>query len=149
MANLIFLTAIIAGTIFLIIKRIRPQQNRGKASEILENFFFPAGNIQKRKVVEAFSKITSQKFSDEEIIDFFLKEKGLQLIYTEQNISKSVVKYIQKPTMIDLNYFERVKFQEVFINYPRGFEVKYVENANTVFNELPLQKVSSIIAKSA
>jgi len=148
MANWIFLTAIIAGITVLIIRR-RLQPKRSDASLILEEILFPSGNTQKRKVIEAFGKITKQQYTDEEIIDFFLKEKGLQLFSINCELSPEVVKFVNKPTMIDLNYFERVKFHQTFINYPKNFEVRLVENADTVFGELPEKKLASIIAKIA
>ena len=118
MANWIFLTAIFAGAILLILKKMKPQQKRSNASQILENILFPDGNIQKRKVIETFNDITNNNYSEEEIVDFFLKEKGLQLLSINHDLSTSVKKYIRQDTLIDLNYFERVKFHKVFINYP-------------------------------
>jgi hypothetical protein len=118
MANWIFLTA-----------------KRSKASETLENILFPEGNIQKRKVIDAFNTITNETYSNEEILDFFMKEKGLQLISIDADLSSEVKKYIRKDTLIDLNYFERVKFHKTFINYPRNFEVRKIENSKTSFTE--------------
>jgi hypothetical protein len=128
MANWIFLTA-----------------KRSKASETLENILFPEGNIQKRKVIDAFNTITNEDYSNEEILDFFMKEKGLQLISINTDLPPSVKKYIRKDTLIDLNYFERVKFHEVFINYPRNFEVRKIENSETIFNETSLS--ASLVTK--
>ena len=122
MAYWIFLIAVFVGTLFFFIKYSALQNKRIKPSEVLEKILFPSGNAQKKGVIEEFKKITSQNFSDDEIIDFFLKEKGLQLISINIDFSPSVKKFIFKPTMIDLNYFERVKFHEMFLNYPKVFK---------------------------
>ena len=142
----IFITTAFAGTIYLFLMNTTLQIKRKKPSQVLEEILFPFGKAQKRKVIEAFKKVTPQKFSDEEIIDFFMKEKGLQMIPTNPDLSQSLVKYIRKDTLIDLNYFERVKFHETFINYPRNFEVPIIESAGTIFNELPRIKVASLTA---
>ena len=137
MANTIFLTAIFAGIVLLIKKRM-PQQKKDKASDILENVLFPEGNVHKRKVIEAFNKITNNNYSDEEILDFFMKEKGLQLISINVYLPSSVKKFIRKDTLIDLNYFERVKFHELFINYPLNLEVQKIENSETIFKQIKI-----------
>jgi hypothetical protein len=118
MANWIFLTA-----------------KRSKAYETLENILFLGGETQKNKVIDEFNKITNTNYSNEEILDFFMKEKGLQLISIDADLSSEVKKYIRKDTLIDLNYFERVKFHQAFINYPRNFEVRKIENSETIYNE--------------
>jgi len=148
MANWILLITIFAGTMLLLIKK-RLQIKRNAVSMKLEELLFPLGNAQKRKVIEAFGGITQHDYSDEEILDFFMKEKGLQLSYLNSDLSPAVIKFINKPTMIDLNFFERVKFHETFINYPKNFEFRLVENADTVFSELSGKKITSAVAKIA
>jgi hypothetical protein len=79
MANWIFLTA-----------------KRSKASETLENILFPEGNIQKTKVIDAFNTITNENYSNEEILDFFMKEKGLQLISIDADLPSDVKNILGK-----------------------------------------------------
>jgi hypothetical protein len=146
MANWIILTAIFAVTI-LIIRKLQILQPKTKSAyQILEEIFFPQGNAQKNKVINAFKKITNQNFSDDEIIDFFLKEKGLQMLAVSDEMKPSVIKYIRTDTLINLNYFERVKFQEVFINYPQNFEIRTIESAETVFETYPAGSGIALIA---
>ncbi|MDR2927784.1 MAG: hypothetical protein LBV41_06250 [Cytophagaceae bacterium] len=148
MANWIFITVIVGSIIFIIMKIAFPHIKREKANKILEEKLFPNGELQKNKVINAFRKLTTQQFSDEQIIDFFMKEKGLQMILIDEELPVSVAKYVRKPTMIDLNYFERIKFHETFINYPCGFEVRKVENSQTLFKEVVVSKGKVVLAKN-
>ena len=129
MAYWIINTAIFTRIIFLITRIIVPRVNTRRALETLDEILFPDGESQKNKVIETFKKITKQQFSEEEILDFFIKEKGIQLMSIDTDFSDSVKKYLMKPTLVELNYFEKVKFHETFINYPRNFGTMKIENS--------------------
>jgi len=147
MADWIIYTTIFAVTLLSLIKiAVSQMAKRRKPSEILEDILFPQGNIQKRFVIDSFKKVTNQNFLDKEILDFFMKEKGLQMIYINSEIASNVKKYVKKPTLIDLNYFERVKFHEVFFNYPLNFKKQMIETSETVFEGLPIKKTQEKIS---
>ena len=67
------------------------------------------------------------------------------------DFSESLKKYLMKPTLVDLNYFEMVKFNETFINYPRNFENKQfnnkIESSETIFEITPENKQSAFLRK--
>ena len=147
MANWIINMAIIAGTFFFIVKFVLPSINKKRAAKALDEILFPNGEPQKNKVIESFKKITKQQFTNEEIIDYFIKEKGMQLMSITPDFSESLKKYLQLPTLVELNYFEMVKFNETFINYPRNFEPKKIENADTLFELKPDNKKSAFLCK--
>ena len=136
MATWIINLAIIAGAFFVIVRFVLPGINKKRADKALNEILFPNGDSQKSKVIEAFKKITKRQFTNDEILDFFTKEKGMQLMSINPDFQESLKKYILKPTLVELNYFERVKFHETFINYPKNFEtVKSIkiESADTIF----------------
>ena len=146
MAYWIFNTAIIAGIItgilFIIMKIVVPKMNKKRAVKALDEILFPNGNSQKNKVIAAFKKITQRQFSENEMLDFFIKEKGIQLMSINVDFSSSLKKYLMKPTLVELNYFEKVKFHETFINYPQNFGTMKIENSETIF-EINSEKKSS------
>ena len=151
MAYWIINTAIIAGIstgiIFIIIGIAIPKINKKRATEAFEEILFPNGNFQKNKVIEAFKKITHRQFTEEEILDFFIKEKGIQLMSINADFSSLLKKYLLRPTLVELNYFEKVKFHETFINYPRNFGTMKIENSETIFELNSEKKTSTFFAK--
>ena len=144
----IFMT-IITGILFIIIKIAVPKINKKRAYKALDKILFPNGNSQKNKVIDAFRKITQRKFTNEEILDFFIKEKGIQFMSIDPDFSSFLKKYLMIPTLVELNYFEKVKFHETFINYPRNFETvnSKIENSEIVFELLQDNKTPAFLAK--
>ncbi|PWD99168.1 hypothetical protein [Marinilabilia rubra] len=120
--------AIIVGAIlpiaYISAKKIFPKLVRKKASKKLESILFPDGYWQKSEVLKTFRKFTSDRFSDEEILDYFFKIKGLQTIKINSGTNFWIRKYLFSPTTIKLNYFEQVKFYETFLNFPEPSEQK-------------------------
>jgi len=120
--------AIIVGLIlpiaYVSVKKIFPILVRKKASNRLESILFPEGYWQKSEVLKTFRKFTSDRFSDEEILDYFFKIKGLQTIKINSGTNFWIKKYLFSLTAIKLNYFEQVKFYETFLNYPEPSEQK-------------------------
>ena len=144
MAYWIFLSTIFVLTLYLFLKIVITQYRSRKPSLILQNILFPSGNAQKKKVIEAFNAITKNRFSDKEIIDFFVKEKGLQLFSVNPELSSAIQKYIRKDTLINLDYFERVKFHETFINYPHNFEIPEISDTEMIMAEQPPLKPGEV-----
>ena len=151
MAYWIINTAIITGIIFLFTKIIIPRANSKKALEILEEILFPNGESQKNKVIETFRRITKRQLTKNEMLDYFIKEKGIQLISIDTDFSDSVKKYLMKPSLVELDYFEKVKFHEAFINYQVNLEALKsngkIENSDTVFEIMPKIKTPAFLAK--
>jgi len=127
--NTTIITGIITGILFIIMKIVVPKNDKKRAIKALEKILFPNGESQKNKVVEVFKKITQRQFTEEEILDFFIKEKGIQFMSINTEFSSSLKKYLMRPTLVELNYFEKVKFHETFINYPRNFGTMKIENS--------------------
>ena len=95
-----------------------------RAAAILNKILFPLGESQKRKVIATFNAITNSRFSPEEIVDYFIKTKGRQMFFSgDKKFSNSIKSYLNIPTIIDLDYFEQVKFHKIFINYPNNIDV--------------------------
>jgi hypothetical protein len=89
-----------------------------RAKHELLNLLFPLGDSQKEDTLEIIGAITRNRFSDEELLDYYLKIKGLQAINLNDPVSYWIRRYLLQPTRILLNYFEQVKFYESFLNYP-------------------------------
>ncbi len=88
-----------------------------KAQLSLQNIIFPDGENQKREILRLFHHFTKYRFTDDQILDYFIKIKGLQNLTLCKNTNFWTKKYLLSPTMIRLNYFEQVKFYELFMNY--------------------------------
>ena len=116
------LALLIAGFFFM--KFILPVIIRWKALAFLEKILFPQGESQKDKVIAVFNVITGNRFSKERAIRYFLKTKGRQLLSLGNiEFSFCAKSYLKTQPSIDLTYFEKVKFHETFINYPKSFEI--------------------------
>ncbi len=89
-----------------------------KAVAHLESVLFSNGMAQKEEVIASMNTITKNKYSNEDLLDYFLKIKGLQVINTYDPVDFWIKKYLTSPTRLKLNYFEQVKFYETFLNYP-------------------------------
>ncbi len=109
---------IIAPLTFVIVRRYFPGMVKKQALKQLETLLFPKGHLQKVEVLKTFRGFTGDRFSDEEILDYFFKIKGLQTVNINTKTNFWVKRYLFSPTAIKLNYFEQVKFYETFLNFP-------------------------------
>ncbi|MFO8000048.1 MAG: hypothetical protein R6U46_02310 [Marinilabilia sp.] len=91
---------------------------RKKATTQLDNMLFPEGPRQKSEVLEICKELTGSRFSDEEILEYFRKMKGLQIVNINSQTNFWIKKYLFTPAPVKLNYFEQVKFYEAFLNFP-------------------------------
>ena len=108
--------------VYILGRKLFPILVRKKAINKLESILFPEGHWQKSEVLKTFRKQTSERFSDEEILDYFFKIKGLQSVNINSGTNFWVKRYLFSPTSIKLNYFEQVKFYETFLNFPTAPE---------------------------
>jgi len=135
--------ALLTGVSVWIYKFYLPTFIKGKAQAILLSLLFPGGKEQQAEVMKIFHQLTNQRFNDEQVLDYFVKIKGLQTLDLDIKANFWIKKYLLSPTDVKLNYFEQVKFYETFMNYPKsfGFTVKKnhkTETSETLFkNEVP------------
>lgn len=90
------------------------------AAKELEKLLFPKGEKDKVSILSMLNKITKGKYSDDLLLDYFLKIKGLQVVNMYDPVSFLTRKYLMSPTKLKLNYFEQVRFYESFLNYPQS-----------------------------
>jgi len=132
----------VAGFLFWFWKRGLLLLAERNATQTLDKLLFPEGDVHREKIIESMIKITKGKYSQELLMDYFLKIKGLQVINLYDPVNFWTRKYLMTPTKLRLNYFEQVRFYETFLNYPEVIgkviknnekaEVKtYIEAENT------------------
>ena len=105
------------GLYFIVKKWLFPLIMSIMGKNYLYKKLFFKGESQREEVLEKFHKITGNKFTDSQAIDFFMKEKGLQLLSITPGTPLKVKYYLANDTKISLSYFEKVKFHETFIEY--------------------------------
>ena len=115
---ILLLVAFVAITGLMAYKFFMPDIVRKKAYSSLYKVLFPGGEEHKAAILKTFHDFTNNRFSDEEILDYFVKIKGLQSLSSTKKMGFWVKKHLMSPTEIKLNYFEQVKFYKLFINYP-------------------------------
>ncbi|MCW3806887.1 hypothetical protein [Plebeiibacterium marinum] len=85
----------------------------------IEKILFGTPNFNKSVVLETIHEVTSKRLSDNLVLDYFYKIKGLQVLDINKPINFWLKIYLTSPTKVRLNYFEQVKFYETFLNYPK------------------------------
>ncbi len=90
-----------------------------RAISKIEDILFSKTGQTKSTVLAAIHELTSQRLSDEMVMDYFYKIKGLQVLNINKPMNFWVKIYLTTPTKVKLNYFEQVKFYETFLNYPK------------------------------
>lgn len=98
-----------------------------KTIERLSAILFPSGEEQKNEVLNEIASITQNRFSREELLDYYLKIKGLQIIDLHAHSDSGIRDFLMKPTKVRLTYFEQVKFYENYLNYPQAVGESVVE----------------------
>jgi hypothetical protein len=109
---------VLAPVTYLSARKVFPELIRRKAASQLEKQLFPEGSEQKAEVIKCCRELTGARFSDEDILDYFMKMKGLQVVDINSRTNFWLKKYLFSPAPIKLNYFEQVKFYELFLNFP-------------------------------
>ncbi len=85
----------------------------------IEKILFDNPEYTKTSVLETIHQVTSKRLSDDMVLDYFYKIKGLQVLNINKPINFWLKIYLTSPTKVKLNYFEQVKFYETFLNYPK------------------------------
>ena len=131
-----------AGTALAMYRIYLPAYTKKRAQAVLLDILFPGGESQKDEVLRTFHQFTNNRFSQDQILDYFIKIKGLQTLNLNVKSNFWIKKYLLSPTDVKLNYFEQVKFYETFMNYPKPFtfetrtNTRMEETKPTFTNEL-------------
>ncbi|MCQ2214419.1 MAG: hypothetical protein MJZ31_00685 [Bacteroidales bacterium] len=94
-------------------------RERTAMSELM-SVLFPEGASQREPVVQDLIKLTKGKYNRIQLLDYFLKIKGLHLVDLHTSSSRHVRMYLMRPTKIKLNYSELVQFYEKYLNLPQA-----------------------------
>jgi len=123
----VFLSAVLTLLIVLIIYNIYTRYREQQAIEKMCNLIFPDGNTQKETTLDDIMSLTKGRFNRDDLLDYYLKIKGLQILDLHTSEDKYISTYLMKPTKIRLNYYEQVLFYERYLNLPQAEGVNAVE----------------------
>ncbi len=119
-----------------------------KAKPRMEEILFDEHGQSKTDVLNEIHQLTNNRLSDDLVLDYFFKIKGLQVVNINQPTNFWVKTYLTTPTKVKLNYFEQVKFYETFLNYPKMNEEDNKANGKKGINieeKIKRQFVSKLI----
>ncbi len=94
----------------------------------LSDILFPLGESQKDETLNDMNEMTQGRFTREDLLDFYLKIKGLHTIDLHSNSDGGIRRFLMRPTKIRLSYFEQVKFYEIYLNYPQAVGQSIMEH---------------------
>jgi hypothetical protein len=142
----IALTIGILATLISLHKHIIRLIAERKSIPKIESILFSEGRENKKHVIDSINDITNKRLKEEQILDYFYKIKGLQVLNNCYSNNYWIKVYLTSPTRIKLNYFEQVKFYEIFLNYPKAEGNCKDSETNKILNQL--QKVKAKIAQN-
>lgn len=98
--------------------KIWKQGRRRRAIEKICGYLFPGDKdgLMRERVVRRMMTLTRGRFTEEEMLDYYLKIKGLQMIDMNSFNDNDMRKFLMRPTMVRLQYRELVIFYEQFLN---------------------------------
>lgn len=139
----ILLTSIPVGIIFFLGgKRVFHKLVRRKAITLLEENYFVEEKKRKKEILYKFSEMTNFKYSDDELVDYYLKIKGLQNLNKVESSNFWIKHYLSQKTDIKLSYYEQRSFIKAF-NRPRSQEKSKKSNTRKSTSvKLPKQSLS-------
>lgn len=123
---LLMLSAAIAGTAaFLIINhRLKRRRiaRRIHTEESLCAYLFPGDKTgsQIDELIADLHILTGGRFTNDEVLDYYLKIKGLQMVDLNTLSDDDVRKFLMEPTKVRLHYRELVSFYEKYLNQPQA-----------------------------
>ncbi len=118
MITIISLVTVSCVVAFVVTRKVIKIISQKKAIKRLSALLFPMGLDQKEAILGSIDALTHHRFGREDIMDYYLKIKGLQAVNLNDPVDFWTRNYLLQPTRIRLNYFEQVKFYETFLNYP-------------------------------
>lgn len=113
--------------VLVLIKTVYAKQKERDAIIKMCNIIFPDGELQQEDVMDNINDLTKGRFDRTDLLDYYLKIKGLQMLDLHAHSDKDIRKYLMKPTRIRLNYYEQVLFYERFLNYPQAEGINAVK----------------------
>ncbi|MCQ2200572.1 MAG: hypothetical protein MJZ27_00635 [Bacteroidales bacterium] len=120
MAYYVFIIIALLSPMLVWIHYIRANILDKRAEADLMSSLFPEGNEQCEKVINEMRKLTHNRFNRAQLLDYYLKIKGLQFIDLHTSSNRYVSDYLMRPTKIKLNYQELVQFYERYLNLPQS-----------------------------
>lgn len=126
--TIIIVSLIATIAIFLIGRSFVLRYTERKTIERLSNILFPSGEDQMNETLDGIAEITQNRFTRDEILDYYLKIKGLQIIDLHAQSDSGIRDFLMKPTRVRLSYFEQVKFYEIYLNYPQAVGENVIEH---------------------
>ncbi len=126
----IILSIIILIAVLFILRIIYSYFIERQAIMQLCKLLFPQGNEQRYKVISKFSNMTKNRFAPEDLLDYYLKIKGLHLIDLHVEGTVPIRRFLMRHTRIRLNYMELVRFYDEFLSYRQAVGKSAVEGEN-------------------
>ena len=123
----IVLMAALVLLVVLIVRKIYSQHKEQEAITKMCDLIFPEGQSQRESTIDDIVTLTKGRFNREDILDYYLKIKGLQILDLHANSDKYISNYLLEPTKIRLNYYEQVIFYERYLNLPQAVGGNAVE----------------------
>ncbi len=110
----------IVAMIYYIVHIVRRTYKEKKAIGELTDLLFPHGEEQEQSVIDKIMEITKNRFVREDILDYYLKIKGLHVVDLHTGCESNVREFLMQPTRIRLNYMELVRFYDEFFSFPEA-----------------------------
>lgn len=120
--SIVVLVVVILVITILLHRQLQEKRTMRNLSAIL----FPSGEDQKEEIIDEIDAITQGRFTRDEMLDYYLKIKGLQIVDFHTNADSGMRRFLMQPTKIRLNYFEQVKFYETFLSYSQAEGISLV-----------------------
>lgn len=111
-------TALAVASIFAL--RFYRKWKMQRTIEQLCKVLFPMGNDQRKQIIDRIADMTKNRFSRNDLLDYYLKIKGLQVIDLHTGGGQGIREYLLSPTRIRLNYMEIVTFYDEFLSFPEA-----------------------------
>lgn len=124
-AFLLTLIVVIAGSaaFLVIIHKMKRRRiaRRAHTEESLCAYLFPGDKtgVQRDELIADLHIMTGGRFSNDEVLDYYLKIKGLQMVDLNTLNDDDIRKFLMEPTKVRLHYRELVSFYEKYLNQPQ------------------------------
>lgn len=89
----------------------------------LSKLLFPDGDSQRDMVLQEFDALTDNHYSKDELLDYYLKIKGLQVVDLHAMADSTIRRFLMRPTKIRLKYTELKKFYATYLDYRQEFRI--------------------------
>lgn len=102
---------------FYLLKAWRLSRRRRSISKVCD-YLFPGDTdgLMRGRVVSRMMALTNNRFTEDEMLDYYLKIKGLQMIDMNSFNDADMRKFLMRPTLVRLQYRELVIFYEQFLS---------------------------------